>query len=313
MSDTLAPASGTGAPSPSSSAPAAGTAPVAGGEPAQATSGSGELSSASVTPTPGAPSEPPKERWNDILANARTKARTEAESEFKQRYSKYDTFERDPWTGVSGWLEQASQHSIYGPMVQGWVEKYVEGILAKSGPESFGEEPKPDIPVVDDRGQVTHHVYSDGKLREWHKWQKQHDERGLNERLRPMEQQLQSYQQAAQQAAQQQAAHQHLQQFESLPYFKEHKDKIAKAFADHPEWGANVHAAYTHVLVNDILPTLATAERKQVVDSLNSNASSGTVNPAGTTVASPHKFKSFREAAKYYEAHPEEAEAMANR
>ena len=311
MPDNAAPATGAGAPSAPSAAPVAAVPATSAAEPVQATSGSGEPSPQStVTPSPGA-NEPPKERWSDILDNARKKTRAEVESEYRNRYGKYDAFEQDPLRAVTQWLDQASNHSLYQGHIQNWVEQYVGKYLESKG-GAVGEEPKPDIPVVDQAGNVTHHVYSADQQRAWHKWQRAQDERGLQQRLKPLEDKLSAYERAEQGRAQDAAAAEHLKQFDKYPYFTEHKDKVVQAFVDHPEFGNNFHAAYVHVLANDILPKLSQAEQAKVVDSINQKATAGTVNPNQSAVGSP-KFKSFRDAAKYYEEHPEEAAAMANR
>jgi hypothetical protein len=307
-----APASGSGASAPSStpsSTPAAATSPSSG-------SGAGDGSSATPTPTatagtPAQPSggsgEPPRERWNDILDNARRKARQETQAEYQERYGR---FEQDPWGAVQDWLDQASQHSVYGPLVNQWTTQRV----AKSQPAA--EEPQADIPVVDAQGNITSHTYSDKQLRKWQKWNQAQSQQELDQRLGSIEQQQQAWQQREQQAQIMQQAHNHVSQtlggLRQQPYFKEHEADIREALAAHEEWGDNVHAAYNYVLTNKILPTLSQAEQRAVVDSINQKATGASISPRGTATGKP-KFRNFKEAAAYYEAHPEEAGAMAQR
>ena len=298
---------------------------VTGSAPAQS---SGAESSATPATTASAPSvetigsssssasssgEPPRERWNDILGNARTKARAEAEAEFKQRYSKYDAFESDPWAAVQGWLSEAGKHSLYGPMVKQWAGQHLKSY---EEPNHVTAEPKPNVPIVDANGNITGYTYDDKSLREWQRWNEQQLNARWEERLSPLEQrEAQRQQREDRQEVQQIAqanAHTTLTTLRQQPYFKEHEPAIRQALLEHEEWGDNVHAAYNHVLVTQILPKLSQAEQQQVVEQLTGKGAGSTV-PAGGTAHGVPKFKSFKDAAKYYEAHPAEAAAMANR
>jgi hypothetical protein len=285
--------------------------------PATPAPGAAAASGAPATPraeTPaGTPGEPPRERWNDILSNARAKARAEAEQEFRQRYGQYEAFERDPWGAVQSWLKEASGHSLYGPMVKQWAGQYLNSLR---GPAGSGEEPKADIPVVDDRGNVTGYTYSDQQLRAWNAWNQSRLKAELDDRFSSIEQreaerQRREEYQALVQDTSARAA-QILGTLRQQPYFKEHEADIRAALEEHEEWGDNVHAAYNHVLVTKVLPTLSRAEQQSVINTLTGKAAGTTVSPNGTAPAAP-SFKSFKEAAKYYEQHPEEAAAMARR
>lgn len=318
MPDTNTPTpSGGAAPAAPSSTPSAQPAPATA---APAASSAGQPSSspspAAVQPVPGAPAstgEPPKERWNDILDNARKKTRAEVEQEYRQRYGHYDQFEKDPWSAIQGWLQEASQHSLYKSHVQEWAKQYLG---SQAGPRQQGEEPKADVPIVDASGQVTGYTYSDKRLKEWHQWNQAQQQQALDERFRPIEEAnrqtrereelAQTYQEAMGQA------NQTLGALRQLPYFTAHEADIRQALEEHEEWGDNVHAAYNHVLITKILPTLGQAEQQKVIDSLQNKASGATVAPNGAVPNRP-AFRSFREAAEYFAAHPDEAARMANR
>jgi len=309
-SSAAAPASGASAPSTASTPAGATSAPSGQSSVSSPSSSSAPVAAQPGQPTPQTSSEPPKERWDDILKNARAKTRSEVEAEYRAKYGKYDTFEQDPWSAVQGWLQQASQHSLYRPLIQQWMQQQQR----QAAP--VAEEPKADIPVVDANGNVTGYTYSDKKLAELRKWERAQMQQEYDQRFGPLEQFAQQQQQREQmqqvwhQASQQ--ASQTLTSLREQPYFKEHEADIRAALEAHEEWGDNVHAAYNHVLVTKILPTLSQAEQQKVVDSINQKAGGGTVSPRGTTAGTP-QFKSFATAAKYFEEHPEEAAAMANR
>jgi hypothetical protein len=210
----------------------------------------------------------------------------------------------------AGLAVTGQRHSLYGPLIQQWMQSQQR----QAAP--VAEEPKADIPVVDASGQITGYTYSDKKLKEWQQWNQAQSQRDIDKRFGPLEQfakqqQQREYAQQVMHQASQQAS-QTLGQLREQPYFKEHEADIRQALEAHEEWGDNIHAAYNHVLVTKILPTLSQAEQQKVVDSINQKAGGGTVSPRGTTAGTP-QFKSFATAARWYEEHPEEAAAMANR
>jgi hypothetical protein len=303
------------APSAAPSTPAPATS-----APASAKSGPSTPSTpAAVQPAPaGAPApqppssgEPPKERWDDILKNARQKTRQEVEQEFQQKYGAYDIFERDPWAAVQAWLDQASDHSIYGPMVQSYIQKRTQ-----AAKPDFGAEPQADLPIVDANGNVTGHTFSDKQLRQWHDWNRKQQEQEWDERfgrVEKLEQDRQTKEEAAQRwQAALTDANTTLTKLRAMPYFKEHESEIRQLLEQNEAWGDNVYAAYTELLTTKILPTLGQAEQQKVIDSLQNKAAGATVAPGAAAPGRP-AFKSFGEAARYFAEHPEEAEAMSRR
>lgn len=257
--------------------------------------------------------EPPRERWDSILSNARTKAAQEArqaaESEFNQRFQPYKDFETDPWTAVQQWLEKAERHSVFGPM----VKQHYQSRQQQAHPQA---EPQPDVPIVDGNGQVTGKTYSAERLNEWQQWHHQQNQAALDARLSPLEarakadaereQVRQLNERSAQWAAQT------MTELRKQPYFKENEQKIGQALLDHKEFGSNIHQAYNYILATEILPNLSAREAQSVINSLQDAGNATTVAP-GTTTAGKPKFKSYGEAAEYYSKHPDEAAAMAGR
>lgn len=253
----------------------------------------------------------PYDRHEAILKNAREKARQEIDAEYQQRYQKYDSFEQDPWSAVQGWLSQASQHSLYRPLVEQWVNQYV----GSQDQGQIGEEPQANVPIVDSQGNVTGHTYSDSALKQWYQWQQAQQNSALENRLAPLEQYATSL------AEREQAIQSHeysmsrasetLGTLRQQPYFQEHEADIKQALAEHEEWGDNVHAAYNHVLVTKILPNLSNSEQQRVLNDLSLKATGVSVAPGGTGSGRPDFKGSFGNAARYYNDHPEEAAVMA--
>ena len=303
----------TGGSSTPSAAPVSSPAPAT-AVPAPAISSSSSTPSAvqPVSATPASGGEPPQDRWPDILDNARKKTRAEVEQEFRQKYAPYESFERDPWSAVQQWLGEAGQHSLYSPMVKQWAEQYMRA----QGPADFGAEPEADVPIVDANGHQTGQTYSDKQLRAWHRWNKAQQDSELNQRFGALEQREQQRAQRDQQHAIQQHAVQSaattLATLRAMPYFAEHEPAIRHALNEHEEWGDNIHAAYNHVLTTQILPTLGQAEQQKVITSIQQKTSGATVSPIGAASGRP-QFKNFRDAAEYFEKHPDEAKVMAER
>lgn len=310
MADTAVPV--TASPTGSTPAPSAAPATVATPSGPQAV-GSPAAAAVSAPAASMARSSPPEDRWPSILDNARAKTRAEVEQEFRQKYSRYDQFETDPLAAVLGWLDQGSQHSIYGPHIANWAEQYV-GKRHGQAPE----EPKPDVPIMDQAGNVTGYTYSDRQLQAREKWLTHQLNQQWEERLGPLEQREAARQERDQQTEVMQNANQHashtLASLRSQPYFKEHEVRIREAFEQHPEWGDNIHAAYNHVLINEILPNLSQAEQRRTITELQTKAGGNTVNP-GSPVTPPRSFKKndFRSALEYFDTHPDEAERFARR
>jgi hypothetical protein len=284
--------------------PAAPSATPADSQSAQAT----PQQVASPAPSPQSPTpsaEPPRERWEDILRNAREKTRREVDAEYRQRYGKYDAFEQDPWRAVQQWLDQASQHSIYGQHVQQWAQKFNQ-------PAQVGEEPQPDVPITDAQGNITGYTYSATKLKEWNRWNQTQREREMNTRFQRLEQEAADIRDYRAQMQSQQWANHTLTEFRAKPYFREHEARIREVLEEHEEFGDNLHAAYNHVLITEILPNLSQAEQSKALNNLNQKAAGNTVTPGAPTPARP-RFKTFAEAARYYAEHLDEAKAAAER
>ena len=299
---------------PSASAPAT-SAPSSAPSATTGSSGSWDRSLASTSPAPAigsaAPGAPPQERWESILTNARAKTRAEVEQEYRQRYSKYDQFEQDPWAAVQDWLGQAERHSLYGPMVRQWAQQ-----RSAPPPGTPKEEPQANVPIVDANGNIVDYTYSDKALRQWQAWNKAQLDTELDQRFGALEQHAARQARRDEQQSEAYEAYSRasttLGQLRRMPYFSEHESAIRQALEEHEEWGDNVHQAYNHVLLTQILPTLSQAEQRRVVGSLTGKAAGSTVAPGGTAPAAP-RFKNFLEAAEYYSTHPDEAAAMANR
>lgn len=307
-----------------SASSSAGSSPA----PSTATSGTstGSSTPASATATPqqtgGAATTTergpiPYDRHESILHGAygERDAAKKALQENQQKYGWADQFQTDPASFVETWMDQLAENPQLSPRI---LAKAARMLNARRGSQPAAvQKPQPDVPIVDGNGQITGYAYSAQALEKLDAFNWQQREAKLNERLAPFEEQKRlADQREFVGKIQQQAdttARTTLTELRQNPHFKEHESKIKAALAAHEEWGDNIHAAFNHVLMTDILPNLSANEQRKVVESLQQKAGASTVNPGSTGSSAKPKFASFGEATKYYSEHPEEARAMANR
>lgn len=264
--------------------------------------------------TPSQNGEPPRERWESILDNARKKTRSEVEAELTARYAPYQEFEQDPYSAVMQWLEKAEKHSLYGPL----VHKHYESRVQSRQPAQQAPEPQPDVPIVDERGYITGKAYSADRQREWNRWNATQQKAELDARFGPLEQrERERDEQAREQSLNQEASRNAsaiLTELRQQPHYKENEPAIRTILLAHPEWGSNVHRAYTHFMHTVILPKLSATEAQATLDSLTKQGEATTVAPGGTAVGRPNFHKlGFGGTAKWFSEHPEEAALMAQR
>lgn len=258
--------------------------------------------SAESTATPG---EPPKERWPDILDNARKKER----EQFYQRYGLTDkddpqrlkqerdlmlAFQQNP-IGVLEFLKpQWLQHPEIGPALNAWAANHLRSLKARGGEGAAAEpEPQPDVPIQLDNGQVVQ-LYSAQQLAKRDAWREQQLMGKFKAELSPLQERAQKADQQAAIAEAQTQANQYADQIvgkiSKLPGYTENLEKLREAVSH----GIDLRDAYVDIVV----PTLeGRAQQKavqQVEQTLKQRAAASTANPsapAGTTGARPKSFR----------------------
>ena len=266
---------------------------------------------ATTTPSPETKAgEPPKERWDDILANTRTKTRAEVEAEWKayewakqvpkeqfdsmaQWYAKAQT---NPVEFALSLVEELSADQQHAATLRSHAGRLLRS--ARSGPaEAQTPDLKPDIPVYDNQGQLVAQTFSADKVQSI----VQHAvQQAITEHVQPLKQDAATRQRAEQQAEQQRQQHAFVASESAriqsavlkLPKAHEHWTAIvekAKTYADDLPVGEALRDAYFEV----VLPTLTHAAKSEVLDSLKTKAAAGSVNPSGAVVASTKRPASF--------------------
>ena len=173
-------------------------------------------------------------------------------------------------------------------------------------------EIEPDIPVLDQQGNVVSQAFSADRV-------KQYVTRAVAEALgrevaplkKSVEDQQASVVAQRERAASIADADAVYKQAEQWHGFAEHKPAIAKAFHAHPDW--SLQDAYLHVLHTEILPKFDQASQTKLLTQLKTQAAGGSVRPDGAGQAKPDFKGDFRKALEYYDTHPEEASALAQR
>lgn len=299
-------------PAASSAAPNTATPSPAPASPSPAPASSAPASTPEGSAAPATPTEPgpiPYSRFKEV--NDQLKAARD----YQQKYGWATQFEQDPYTFVENWVDQLANHPQYGPQIVG---KMARMLGSRRGQTAANEEPQPDVPIVDGAGNVTGQTYSAAQLKKWRDWDWSQRQATLDQRLGPLEQQVQQAQAReayAQLAAQsEESARTTLSELRQDPYFSQYEGQVKQALVEHPEWGDDVYRAYHHVQRTVIFPQIGQTAEARVLANLHTQAAASTPNPGSAATATP-KFKDFGEALRYYgdPAHKAEAEAMAKR
>lgn len=300
-----------------SATPAAGSSPAPSTAPASSTPAASTPTSATATSadaSAAASSEPgpiPYARFKEVNDSLKTA------KAFQDKFGWASQFETEPYSFVENWIDQLAAHPQYQQQLMAKAARMLQSRRGASQQPQVAEEPAPDVPIVDGQGNVTGQTYSAAALKKWHEWSWAQRETQLSERLQPLEQMRTSIEQQQQRQALQaqatEAAQQTVGKLKQSPVFVEHKDAFAQFFEQHEEYGDDVKGAWWDFYSSTVLPTLSRTEQAKVLTSLQKQAASGTVNPGASAPTGPPKFKDFGEAIKYFDAHPEEAAAMAKR
>jgi hypothetical protein len=273
--------------------------------PAPATPAPTATSSPAAPPTPG---EPPRERWDAILSNARAKAKQEAETAARTKYGWADQFQADPYTFVDSWIDQLAVHPEHAPKLFAKAARLLQSRRGRTQ-ESAPEEPQPDIPVLNGEGQVVNHTYSAKQSKAWHEWKATEQDAALAERFAPLERMRHDMEQFQRDAHARQEAVSHattrLTALRQNPIFVQHEARIKQALEAHEEWGDDINQAFAYVLTTHVIPEIERTRDTKTLLHLKQQAAGSTVSPNGQVGTTTPKFKSFAEAARYYAEHPE--------
>lgn len=290
--------------------------------PAIEASQSGEVRSETLVTGTSNAGEPPRERWPDILENARKKAREEADAawqphawarevdpnQFRQMQTWYQNAISDTPGFYERMTEELQRHPEYGSRVRSIAAR----VLQQSRQQGLEDtEPEPDVPIVNANGEITGRTYSAEQLKKVRAYERQQYKQELDQELRPLKAMREEQeQQRAMSKLQQESAEWAkgtLAELRADPTFKEREADVKKAMLANPKW--DIYRAYTHVLRTQVEPSI----EAKTVATLQQKAAAGTVGTRSPSAGTRPALKNFAEAMRYYDAHPDEAAAMAER
>jgi hypothetical protein len=190
-------------------------------------------------------------------------------------------YQRDPVTALVENLQGLLQDPRYAPQLQ--------ALMGQQG--SADPEPQPDYQATDGTP-----VRSAANQAEWNEWRERRFEQKFSEKLRPLEQHLQTTQRQAHLAELQTKADTKakalLEPYLGDQYFQEHRADIRARFQEYvgemPGESA-LHRAYVEIIREKVLPGLSTAGAQSVVRQLNQKPGATGPNPARPTAASSSK------------------------
>lgn len=269
-------------------------------QPEAATTQPADATTAQALPTTSEPTGPiPLEVHRKALENARTKARTEVEAELgwaktvdRASYEEAMRIGQMYQTDRPAYIRQVLSEALASPELAPLVRSEAARVLGSRQKEQTPSEIEPDIPVVDDRGNVVSQAFSAGKVKELIARAVQD---AIGKEVAPMKADFQTRQQ--QEQHQKEQAHLessvktlYEQATSELPHFKEHEAEISKAFADIPgDPAVALHRAWAKV----VLPKLEAKNQSKTLDELKTKAAASTVNPAGAVVAATKRPRSM--------------------
>jgi len=258
---------------------------------------------APATPEGGVKGEPPKERWDSILANARKKAADEALAAHRDHLEVVAELKRDFPGTLARLLEEAAANPQYSETV---TARAAALLNSRKQQAKANAEPEPDLQTAD--GAL---VYSADQLRKWHQWNQNQTTAKLTEQFKPLQQLQQQFVQ-----------HQHVQQltreaasiaeergatWKSMPFFDENKAAIltrqqeiyaeAEAASKRGEgrfdpvntpWMA-LQQAYAEVVRTHAVPKLQSQQTDSLVAQAARKRAASSGDPAASAPAQPRR------------------------
>lgn len=249
------------------------------------------------------PNEPPQEKWPQILENARTKARAEAEQQFQQQHghrlkvtdeqlAALQFAESDPVAFFQQLTERITQLK---PDAIPALRSHAARVLGMRAQAAAAQETNDDArPEPDYQDATGTPFYSAAQQERVFQWQARQLEQKFAQQIDPLRQDFATRQQRERAAADWQQADQHadqiLTELRANPQFTEKQADVLKLMT---EKGWDVHRAWSHVLSTDILPSLDTRARSAVVQQLKDKSTAATIRPNDSGSAAESGYSSF--------------------
>lgn len=251
----------------------------------------------------GAKGEPPPERWDSILANARTKAREETLAEYRDRLQVLDDLQRPE--NMAQLFDEAAADPRFKEQL---LSRAAALLSAQNKAAKANTEPEPDLQTAD--GAL---VYSADHFRKWHQWNQTQTEQKLTAQFKPLQDLQERYVQHEQQqrevAKVVQITEKRGGQWKDMPFFKEHQPAIltrqAEVYAQMQgqpgfdpmgsPWDA-LQQAYREVVSSQALPRLQSQQTSDLVAQAARKRAGSSADPSVSGSAHPRKPRTVDEA-----------------
>lgn len=281
--------------------------PAAGSEPSETPDPDAQPVAATQQPQDPAPQsgvkgEPPRERWDSILENARKKAREEALEAHKDALDVVRQLQANPGATIAQLLEEAAGDERYSEFV---TSRAAAILAARNKAATQDARPEPD------QGDDKFVWYSPEQQQRLDEWKERQIEKKLSERFAPLQQLQQRLEQHQQQvkATEEvaQTVSERWSQWESMPFLKENMDAIkqrqGEIYAEIEAQGKQglrrfdpkdapfeaLQRAYSEVVSTQALPKLRSAQTGQFIADAARKRAGSSSDPAAHAPAQPRK------------------------
>ena len=258
----------------------------------------------------GAKGEPPPERWDSILANARSKARDETLAEHRDRLDIIDRLQQD----FPGTLAQLIEEGAADPRFSEQITSRMAAFTAARGQAAKANtEPEADLQTSD--GAL---VYSADQLRKWSQWNAKAAEEKMTAQFKPLQQLQQRFEQHQRVMRDTKEAESIAEDrggvWRQMPHFDVHKDAIlsrqATIYAEleaqgkrgerrfdpvNSPWDA-LAMAYREVVSTQAIPKLQSQQTEQLVAQAAHKRAGSSSDPAASAPGRPRKPRTEDEA-----------------
>ena len=259
---------------------------------------------ANVPPVKG---EPPREKWEHILGNARTKAREEAIAEIQTKHQRHidwgQAIEADPRNALH-LVKDVLRDPVHGPGMRAELGKMFGSLRqpAQTTPAPAADPEPPRFLTAPD-GSL---VYDPAVDQTWREWNNRQVVGEVRKEFDPL---IKAHQTAKQKEAVVNLWHQTnrdvsgvIAQYKDQPHFREHKADILAhveaQFKARPDVDPRVALglAYSHVLHSKVLPSQKTQSQQDLVAQAVEKSAGRTDNPAASAPRPPGRPKTWHEA-----------------
>jgi len=252
----------------------------------------------------GVKGEPPRERWDSILENARKKAREDTLAAHKDHLEIVQRLQAD----LPGTLAQLLEEASGDPRFSEQMTSRAAAILA-----ARNNAAKQDARPEPDQGDDKFVWYSPEQQQRLDEWKERQIEKKLMEKFQPLQQLQQRFEQhqQTQQVIQEVAAvtEKRGAMWKAMPHFADHQKAIVQRQAEiyaemqgqpgfdpmGSPWDA-LQRAYTEVVTTQALPKLRSAQTGQFIADAARKRAGSSSDPAASAPAQPRKPRTVDEA-----------------